>query len=117
MADHPVELVTLRLAVLAARPVPPREAGAATTGSLEAARRDTRPVWFASTGFVGTPVYARSRLPADARFAGPAIVEQMDATTVVPPGWALRVDAANNLLLERKEATVKGPAWHLEPTR
>jgi len=117
MPDHPVELVTLRLAVLAARPVPPREASGASAGGLAAARRGTRSVWFANTGFVGTPVYARELLPADARFAGPAIVEQMDATTVVPPGWELRVDDAGNLLLERKEATVKVAAWHMEPTR
>jgi N-methylhydantoinase A len=117
MPDHPVELVTIRLAVLADRPVPPRETRTATSGSLADARHDTRSVWFASTGFVRTPVYARERLPADARFAGPAIVEQMDATTIVPPGWELRVDDAGNLLLERKEATVKGAAWHMEPTR
>jgi N-methylhydantoinase A len=115
--NHPVELVTLRLAVLAARPAPPREARAAPASGLAAARRDTRSVWFASTGFVGTPVYARDLLPADARFAGPAIVEQMDATTVVPPGWELRVDEGGNLLLERKEATVKVASWHMEPTR
>jgi hypothetical protein len=36
---------------------------------------------------------------------------------VVPPGWELRVDDAGNLLLERKEATVKVAAWHMEPTR
>jgi N-methylhydantoinase A len=32
---------------------------------------------------------------------GPAIVEQFDATTVIPPGWSARVDGLRNLLLER----------------
>ena len=35
-------------------------------------------------------------------FAGPAIVEQFDATTVVPPGWQASVDRYGNLILERK---------------
>ena len=34
-----------------------------------------------------------------ATLAGPAIVEQLDSTTVVPPGWSLRVDAHGNLLV------------------
>ncbi len=37
--------------------------------------------------FVDRPVYAREALRPGNRFAGPAIVEQMDATTLVPPGW------------------------------
>ena len=41
--------------------------------------------------FLDTPVLARSRLPAGAPQAGPAIVEEEGATTVAPPGWRLRV--------------------------
>ena len=37
-------------------------------------------------------LYERDRLPPGARLAGPAIVEQFDATTVVPPGWTRAVD-------------------------
>jgi N-methylhydantoinase A len=33
--------------------------------------------------------------------AGPAVVEQFDATTVIPPGWTGRVDGYRNLILER----------------
>jgi N-methylhydantoinase A len=102
MPGHPVELVTVRLTVRALRPALPDEARAPAAGSLAEARAEARSVWFPSTGFVGTPVYARERLPADARFAGPAIVEQMDATTIVPPGWDARVDALGNLLLMRR---------------
>jgi N-methylhydantoinase A len=32
---------------------------------------------------------------------GPAIIEQFDATTVVPPGWTARVDALRNLVIEK----------------
>ncbi len=47
-----------------------------------------------------TPIYAREGLRPGNRFSGPAIVEQMDATTLVPPGTTARVDAYLNLILE-----------------
>jgi N-methylhydantoinase A len=47
-------------------------------------------------------VYERARLPADAAFGGPAVIEQGDATTVVEPGMTCRLDDAGNLLLERE---------------
>ncbi|MEQ9123294.1 MAG: hypothetical protein RIM80_12095, partial [Alphaproteobacteria bacterium] len=50
--------------------------------------------------FVETPVYARRLIPAGAGFAGPAVVEQMDATTVVPPGAEVVADAHGNLLID-----------------
>jgi N-methylhydantoinase A len=116
MPDQPIEVVTLRLTVLALRDAPPDEAPPADAGTLAATA--VRSVWFPETGFVRTPVYARPALPVGARFAGPAIVEQMDATTVVPPGWSVRVDARANLLLERAQAPVtKVAAWDLEQTR
>jgi N-methylhydantoinase A len=45
------------------------------------------------------PIYERDMLHAGAVFAGPALVTQMDATTVVPPGWRVEVDLYGNLLL------------------
>ena len=46
------------------------------------------------------PVYNRGELRAGNRIAGPAIVEQMDATTLVLPGMAGRVERYLNLILE-----------------
>ena len=40
-----------------------------------------------------TAIYERARLPLGARLAGPAIVEQPDTTTVIPPGVTALVDA------------------------
>ncbi len=59
----------------------------------------TRQVYFDDpAGFVACPVYDRDTLmPGDA-FRGPAIVEQMDCTTVVPPDFGVRVDDAGNLI-------------------
>ncbi len=50
---------------------------------------------------VTATVYDRAALPAGFTFAGAAIVEQPDTTTLVAPGWRARVDAAGSLILER----------------
>jgi N-methylhydantoinase A len=61
----------------------------------------TREVWLPeSGGFVACPVYDRDKLAAGNRFTGPAIVEQMDATTVVLPGMTATVEPYMNLILE-----------------
>jgi len=45
-------------------------------------------------------VYDREKLAPDHRLAGPAIVEQMDSTTLVLPGQHATVDPWLNLLVE-----------------
>jgi N-methylhydantoinase A len=57
-----------------------------------------RPVWFG--GWVDTPVYWRDHLPLDLNLQGPAIIEQMDTTTVVHPGCTVSSDPDGNLLIE-----------------
>jgi N-methylhydantoinase A len=47
------------------------------------------------------PVLDRAAMPPGHRFAGPAIVEQQDTTTLVDMGWQAAVDAAMNLVLTR----------------
>jgi N-methylhydantoinase A len=72
-------------------------AGRAKT--LEGALRETRPVWY-DGAWHDTPVYAREKLPLDAEIEGPAILEQMDATTVLEPGDRARSDADGNIVIE-----------------
>lgn len=66
---------------------------------LDDARLETRPVWFDGK-WHDTPVYAREKLPLDAVVNGPAIIEQMDATTVLEPGDVARSDRDGNLIIE-----------------
>jgi N-methylhydantoinase A len=57
-----------------------------------------RPVVFADgVEPVDTPLYQREALPAGATIEGPALVGQVDATTVLPPGSEARVDDHGNL--------------------
>jgi N-methylhydantoinase A len=57
-------------------------------------------VWFKDVGFVETNIYERGRLPVGATFQGPAIVEQPDTTTVMPPRTDCRVDEYGNLIIK-----------------
>jgi len=63
------------------------------------ARLEVRPVWYDGL-WHDTPVYAREKLPLDAIIEGPAILEQMDCTTVLEPGDAARSDADGNIVIE-----------------
>ncbi len=98
MVDHPVEIVNLRLAVIAARPLTPLEP---TSRSHDfGGKVARRPVWFRTTGFVDTPLYQRGALGPREQIEGPAIVEQMDSTTVIPPGWRAIVAEEGSIRME-----------------
>jgi N-methylhydantoinase A len=68
-------------------------------GEAADAVKGQRPVYFQGDGFVTSTVYDRARLRWGASFSGPAIVEQWDSTTVVPPGAAVDVDEYLNLVI------------------
>jgi len=93
-------LVNLHTAVIGKRkPVSLAAIAAAKPkATLEEAKRTTRPVWF-DTAFHATPIYVREHLPAGACFEGPAIVEQLDCTTVIEPGNRVEVDPIGNLIV------------------
>jgi N-methylhydantoinase A len=100
LSEIPPVLVNLHTAVIGARPEISLATLAATerAPTLAMAQAGERRVWF-SDGWHPTPIYARDRLPLDAVFAGPTILEQLDCTTVVEPGDTVRQDKLGNLLI------------------
>ncbi len=100
LAEIPPVLVNLHTAVIGVRPEISLGALAATerAPTLTAAQAGERRVWF-TDGWRETPVYVREKLPLDAAFEGPAILEQLDCTTVVEPGDKVRQDKLGNLLI------------------
>lgn len=64
--------------------------------------QNRRQVYFKETGWTDVPVFQRASLSPGAAFDGPSIVEEREATVVVPPDVAARVDGAGNLVLERR---------------
>ena len=96
--EEPVEIVSYRVRSLGLLPpiempkFPP--AGAA----LEDARRGSRRVRFDGAE-LDCPIYRRDQIDVGTNFAGPAILEQLDCTTVVRPGQIARVDEWKNLIV------------------
>lgn len=66
--------------------------------SAEATPEANRPVMF-EDGWADTPVFRRAGLPPDLLLHGPAIIEQRDATTVVPPGDRVEGAPDGNLVI------------------
>ena len=100
-AEEPVQLVTFR--VEATGLVPKASFTPSPLTGTDGARAivEKRDIWSEKLRvFAPCPVYDRDRLEAGDRFDGPAIVEQMDATTFVPTGWNARVDAWLNIVME-----------------
>ena len=98
-----VELVSVRLSAIGQIAKPALAPLAKATG--EATAKGHRPVYFAeSEGYVDCPVYDRYTLGADSVVRGPAIVEEIDSTTVVHPQYQVRVDDVGQMVLTAAEA-------------
>ena len=105
----PVELVRLQVVAdegapsLSSLPSESHEGEVAGTGpSAAATRAATRDVHFPGHGFVPATIVRREALAAGTRLDGPAIVESMDSTVVVPPGWSLHAAPSGILDLEKQ---------------
>ena len=102
--DRSVEIVSYRIRLRVAVPkYEPVTADVLKDGaSPENAIKGTRDVYFSSGQGIKTTLFERDRLQLGEKILGPAIIEQFDATTVVPEGWVASVDAYKNLILYRK---------------
>jgi N-methylhydantoinase A len=100
--ERPVEIVSYRLRVRVAVPKYEPRAHAAPPAPRPAADavKGRRRASFNGT-ITKAALYERDRLDIGASIAGPAIVEQFDATTVIPSGWRGQVDGYRNLILTR----------------
>ena len=97
LPDQPLEVVNLRMSVTVPRRMTAPDRAPALARTAADAVVERRPVWFPETGFVQTPVYDRTALPVGLSFSGSAVIEQMDATTIVPPGAAVVIDSFGNI--------------------
>jgi N-methylhydantoinase A len=96
-----VELVTAAVTVTGAGPEVRLAEQAAGARDVAQARKPSRPVYFPETrGYVECAIYDRARLPVGATIVGPAIVEEPESTTVLPPGATAEIDRWANLLVK-----------------
>ncbi len=101
-----VQLVNLRLTALGRLP----DLVLAQRADPASARMRSRDVWFVETGSTPTPVHWRDGLIPGTEIAGPAIIEAMDATIVVPPRWQARIDELGYIVMARSATTKQSPA-------
>jgi 5-oxoprolinase (ATP-hydrolysing)/N-methylhydantoinase A len=97
--EEAVEIVTWKLAGIGGSPRIALAKAVAQSG--EGSRKDARRAYFPETrGYADTPVYDRYALAPGTSLTGPAIVEERESTTVIPPGVTATVDDYANLLAE-----------------
>ena len=96
---EPVQLVNIRVTAVGRRAgLTIRQPVLAEAG----ARKGSRHAWFRETGRIEVDVLARERFAVGTAIDGPVVVESLDSTLVVPPGWRGTVDANGFLLLRRR---------------
>jgi N-methylhydantoinase A len=97
----PLEALNWRAVISGPSPDLTITSGLETGAGTEPTPKKHRAAYFPEAGgYVETPVYDRYRLDPGARFAGPAIVEERESTTVIGPGALISVDAHRNLVAE-----------------
>jgi N-methylhydantoinase A len=100
---EPVELVSLRLISLGLVPQAKLSPGKITGRKLEAARTGERKVFFGNEhGILTTQIFSRELLEPGHQISGPAIVEQLDTTTVIQPEQQAKVDEYRNIIIREK---------------
>ena len=92
-------ILNLRTTATGKRPKPSLHALAPVAKRpQDAAKIGNRQVYF-DEHWMPAAIYDRDALPVGAKILGPAVIEQLDSTTVIDPGAALRIDKFGNLLI------------------
>ncbi|WP_156856411.1 hydantoinase/oxoprolinase family protein [Oceanobacillus sp. AG] len=100
--DQSVEVYGFRIEAVGIVPKPelPKEE---PVGTLIEALREYRNVYFEETGgFINTPIYHRPSVPVGSIISGPAVVEQLDSTVIIPPDFVAKVDNYKNIIISLK---------------
>ncbi len=105
--DEPVYLINLRLTAVGSLP----QVAFARAPDPQRAREHSRDVWFAESVLTRTPVLSREGLIPGVALHGPMVIEAVDSTVVLPPGWGVSVDAAGFIRMTQAASSIK-PTGH-----
>ena len=103
--DAATEIVNLRIVATGRIPHPRMRELPTSEGSADAAIKQRRDVFFADNNIAACPVYDRYKLAQGQRLEGPAIIEEIDSTTVLEPGYVADVDRFGNLIIQARKDT------------
>lgn len=100
----PVKLVSYRVAAIGMIEKPELKRQEISSAVPAPVPASTRKVLFQGhEDYVDCGIYDRSTFQPGTQFDGPAIVEQMDCTTVIPPRWHVTTDGYGNMIAELRE--------------
>lgn len=96
-----IDIVNARVTACGIRPKPKLRKYPSRDGSAQEALKGSRNVYFRECGgFTKTAIYDRARLTSGAKIKGPAIIEQPDSTTILPPDVTATVDPYLSVLID-----------------
>jgi len=97
---EPVQIVSVRVAAIGA--IPPLTISDKPAPSARNAIKAKRSVWFRETGVVEATIYDRSQLPAGWQAPSPVVIESVESTILVRPGWQAKMNEDGFVLLTRQ---------------
>jgi N-methylhydantoinase A len=102
---EPVQIVNVRVAAIGT--IPPLKVCEKPTRCGADAVKSQRQLWFRETGTVDGTIYDRKRVPSGLEIAGPAVIESIDSTVLVPPGWKAKMDVDGFVLLRKLQDALR----------
>jgi N-methylhydantoinase A len=97
---EPVQIVSIRLAAIGTIPPLVIRDRPARVGAD--AVKSKRQLWFHETGAVDAKIYDRRRMPSRMEVAGPVVIESLESTILVPPGWQAKMNEDGFVLLTQQ---------------
>jgi len=97
--SEPVQIVSVRVAAIGT--IPPLLIRDTPARSGTDAAKSKRQLWFREAGAVDATIYDRRRMPPGFKVAGPIVIESLESTILVPPGWQARMNEDGVVLLTR----------------
>jgi N-methylhydantoinase A len=98
--DEPVQIVSVRLTAIGM--IPPLVVRDKPARPDADAVKSRRQLWFDENGAVDTPIYDRRRMPLGLEVVGPAVIESLESTILVPPRWKANINEYGFVLLTRQ---------------
>jgi N-methylhydantoinase A len=97
--SEPVKIVNVRVAAIGT--IPPLVIRDIPAPAGTEAIKSRRQVWFHETGEVDAPIYDRRRISLGLKLVGPAVIESLESTILVPPRWQANVNEDGFVMLTR----------------
>jgi N-methylhydantoinase A len=95
--DEMIQMVNLRLTAIGRFDDIELSYGASAAAD---AQKGNRSVWFHQGGRQDCAIYDCAKLAVGSEISGPAVIEAVDTTIVIPPGWQARMNGTGHILME-----------------